>query len=487
MITVLTGITDALVGPAPRIAEVLPSFLEFVGSADAGTVLVGHNVRFDIGFLDAALRAHGHPRLSHRRVDTVALARRLVRDEVPNLKLATLARHLRATTEPCHRALADARATVEVLHALLERAGTFGVFGLDDLIALPTMRMHPSSGKLALTARLPRAPGVYLFRDRADRVLYVGKAANLRSRVRSYFGGDDRRKVPQLLRETERIDHVVCADTLEAEVREVRLIQRHQPRFNRRAKAWRSYAYLELTLTERFPRLAVVREARREGSRYLGPFHSAAAAHAVREAIESAVPLRRCPRRVGRRAVIGSDGAAPCVPAQLGVAACPCSGHTDEGTYAAIVDIVARSLGAEPDLLLRPLEGRMVALAEAERYEEAALARDRLRALVRAFRRTRTVESLRVVPRVEVSTGGCTYEINYGRLALDGDAAAEPPLERGALPPRRDEIDELLVVGRWLARRAGRLRLDDADGTLVSALPMLRDYEPVGGLRSLPA
>jgi DNA polymerase III subunit epsilon len=485
MITVLTGITNALVGPAPGIAEVLPALVEFLGSADAGTVLVGHNGRFDIGFLDAALRAHGYPKLSHRRVDTVALARRLVRDEVPNLKLATLARHLRATTEPCHRALADARATVEVLHALLERAGTFGVLGLDDLLALPSMRMHPSSGKLAMTARLPRSPGVYLFRDRAGRVLYVGKATNLRARVRSYFGSDDRRKVPQLLREAERIDHIVCADALEAEVREVRLIQQYQPRFNRRAKAWRSYAYLKLTLTERFPRLSVVREARRDGSLYLGPLHSAASAHTVREAIESAVPVRRCARRIGRHTEV--EDSTPCVPAQLGVAACPCSGHTPEESYGALVDVVVRGLGGEPELLLDPLERRMVALGDAERFEEAALARDRLRVLVRALRRRRMVESLRTATRVEVSGGGRTYEVRCGRLMLDGDLEPEPTGACADHPPAREEIDELLIVGRWMASRAGRLRLDAADGTLASPLPPLRDYEPAGGLRPLPA
>jgi DNA polymerase III subunit epsilon len=229
MITVLTGITEAMLLPAPRITEVLPAFLEFAHDA----VIVGHNIRFDCGFLDAALVANGYGRLPHRRVDTVALARRLVRDEVPNLRLHTLARHFRTTVEPVHRAYADAAATAEVLHALLERAAAFGVLGLDDLLALPSMRAHPSAAKLALTATLPRLPGVYLFRDRDGRVLYVGKATNLRARVRSYFSTEDRRKVPQLLRETVRIEHRVCRGPLEAAVRELRLIQRLEPRFNR--------------------------------------------------------------------------------------------------------------------------------------------------------------------------------------------------------------------------------------------------------------
>src|SRR6516164_2559689 len=174
MITVLTGITEAMVVPAPPIDEVLPPLLEFLGPSGE-TVIGGHNVRFDVAFLDAALTARGYPRLAHRRVDTAALARRLVRDEVPNLRLATLARHLRVPSEPVHRALPDARATLEVLHALLERAAGLGVLGLDDLLELPRLGAHPSAAKLALTARLPRGPGVYAFRDRAGRVLYVGK------------------------------------------------------------------------------------------------------------------------------------------------------------------------------------------------------------------------------------------------------------------------------------------------------------------------
>jgi DNA polymerase-3 subunit epsilon len=474
-ITVLTGITEAMVMPAPKIGEVLPALLEFIGPPDT-TILGGHNVRFDVSFLDAALSAHGYERLRHRRVDTIALARRLVRDEVPNLRLGTLARHFRSSTEPVHRALADARATLEVLHALLERAGSLGVLGLDDLLALPTIRAHPSSDKLRLTARLPRRPGVYLFRDRHGRVLYVGKATNLRTRVRSYFSGDDRRKVPQLLRETETIDHVLCAHPAEAAVREIRLIHEHQPRFNRQSKAWRSYSYLKLTLGERFPRLAVVREARDDGSLYLGPLHSSAAAHAVREAVESALPLRRCTRRVSRTAP--SEGA-PCVPAQLGVACCPCSGETSAADYASVVDRVARGLSGEPRLLLDPLEQRMRTLAQTDRYEEAAITRDRLRSLTRALARQRTADALRHAGRLVLDGPDGSLEILHGRLVLPEDLAtllAAPPPGPG--PAGRDQIDELLALARWLTQKAGSLSVRIADGVLASALPALPTYEP---------
>jgi DNA polymerase-3 subunit epsilon len=509
MITVLTGITESMVLPAPRIEEILPPLLEFTRDA----VIVGHNIRFDCSFLDAALVANGYPRLTNRRVDTLALARRLVRDEVPNLRLHTLARHFRTSVEPTHRAYADAAATAEVLHALLERAASYGVLGLDDLLALPKMRAHPSAAKLALTARLPRKPGVYIFRDRDGRVLYVGKATNLRARVRSYFASDDRRKVPQLLRELVTIDHRVCATPFEAEIRELRLIQQLKPRFNRAGKAMRTSAYLKLT-DERFPRLTVTRHPGPDGS-CLGPFHSSSSAHLVREAIESAVPLRRCATRIGRRAAIVSGP--PCVPAQLGVAACPCRGHVDEGTYADHVGTVRRALTNEPGVALQPLEARMHRLAEEERFEEAAATRDRLGALARALQRQRTIAMWRGVRCLVVECDGQRIEIRGGRVRWadeelqlgpaggqpsktrreessdesprrrsnesSDESLSESPGERRTdessdeSPARKSvaegDIAEILLVDRWLSRNAGRVQVHVVDGELMSALPRI--------------
>lgn len=471
MITVLTGITEAMLVPAPRIAEVLPAFLEFARDA----VIVGHNIRFDIGFLDAALAARGYPRLGHQRVDTVALARRLIRDEVPNLRLGTLAHHFRTAVEPVHRAYADAAATAEVLHALLERAASFGVLGLDDLLALPTMRAHPSAAKLALTSKLPRMPGVYLFRDRGGRVLYVGKATNLRARVRSYFSTEDRRKVPQLLRETVRIEHRVCRGPFEAAIRELRLIQQLEPRFNRESKTWRRYSYLKLT-HERFPRLAVSRVARNDGASYLGPFRSSSAAHRAREAIEDAVPIRRCGTKIGRNAVLQCGP--PCVPAQLGVSSCPCRAQIDDESYAGLTEVVRRGLRDEPALLCGPLEARMQHLAQCERYEEAAATRDRLTTLTQALQRQRAMDALRAAERLVIDCDEGQLVLAYGRVVLDDlDLAAVGPPDL-AVPPARAEADELMLVSRWLLH-ARDVRCDDVVGIAATRLPAVASYAPL--------
>ena len=195
-------------------SEVLPTFLEFL----RGAVIVGHNIRFDCGFLDAALGARlpaaREPAGRHGRRSRAASSATTSRTCA-----CTRSPALPHRPEPVHRAYADAAATAEVLHALLERAATFGVLGLDDLVALPKIRVHPSAAKLALTARMPRVPGVYLFRDRAAECSPSARRRTCGPRCARYFAGDDRRKVPQLLRETARIEHRVCAGPLEAAVR----------------------------------------------------------------------------------------------------------------------------------------------------------------------------------------------------------------------------------------------------------------------------
>ncbi len=491
-ITVLTGITTAMVTPAPTIDEVMPNLLEFIGDS----VIVGHNVRFDLSFLQWALAELGYPRLGNRWVDTCGLARRLVRDEVPDCRLSTLADRMRLAHKPTHRAFADALATTDLLHALLERAGTLGVLGLDDLIELPTIRAHPQANKLKLTTRLPRRPGVYLFRGQGGKVLYVGKASNLRSRVRSYFGGDERRKVHQLLRETETIDHIVCSGplesaVLEAAVLEVRLIHHHLPPFNRRSKMWSRYAYLKLTLDERFPRLSVVRTVRPgDGCLYLGPLSSTGAARQVAEAIESAVPIRRCTARPGK-----VRRPAPCTPAQLGVAACPCAGTISETEYAALVERVVRGLTVDPRTLLEPLEARMRDMAAAERFEEAADVRDRAAALARALRRHRRLDSLRQAGRLELEVegdhvvlAGGTLAAGPGMLALVPDGAAPPHDqasagagdEHGGGPLPCHLVDEVACVAAWLDAEGRAATLVSCDGAWASPLPVVPGYEPAG-------
>ena len=291
MITVLTGITDAMVLVAPPISEVLPAFLEFA----RGSVLVAHNAPFDVGFLRAACTLGGYVWPGFETVDTARLARQvLTRDEAADCRLATLARLFRTSTMPCHRALDDARATVDVLHRLIERLAGFGVTSLEEL-RLFSARVTPAQRrKRHLADPMPTAPGVYLFRDGRRHVLYVGKSRNLRSRVRSYFTASEHRsRMAEMVAVTETVEAIECPTLIEAEVRELRLIAEHRPRYNRRSRFPERAVYLKLTV-EPFPRLSQVRRIRNDGAQYLGPFASTTQAELAAAAIHEAFPLRQC-------------------------------------------------------------------------------------------------------------------------------------------------------------------------------------------------
>ena len=197
--------------------------------------------------------------------------------------------------------------------------------------------------------------------------------------MRSYFSSDDRRKVGQLLRETQQIDHIPCTGALDAAVLELRLIHRLQPRFNRQGKQWGKYSYVKLTLNERFPRLAVARTARADGARYIGPLPSAAAAKRVIEAIETAMPLRRC-STLARHVRAHRARARPRSSACRRVRARARSPKLPTGS---IVERTVSGITTEPDVLLEPLRQQMISLADAERFEEAADVRDRAEALRR--------------------------------------------------------------------------------------------------------
>ncbi len=467
-VAMLTGLTDAIVHRAPPVDAVLPTFLEFIG----GAVIVGHNVRFDHSFLQAAIHRYGGPLLGNQRLDTLALARRLLADEVPRFALGELATRLRLPHQPSHRALDDAWATVDLLHVLIERASSWGVTGLDDLVALPKIAGHPQWRKLSLTTSLPRKPGVYRFLDSSGRVLYVGKATDLRSRVRSYFSSDQRRKVAQLLRETADISIEVTESTLEAEILELRAILAEQPRFNRRGKRSTKPCWVQLTTSERFPRLSITSTAPRSAIA-VGPLTSRKQAALVVEAIHSAIPLRRCTTRVSRTASV--DGGAACSPFQLGTAACPCDGATSEADYAAIVDLAARAMSGNFDLVFEPLEAKMRQLADAERFEEAADHRNRAAALTAAIVRQRRAALFDRVDRLTIETGdGVTIELGAG----EPDSVDDGRLFATARwRVDRESLDEVLCAASWLERNASTVRVIRADGELATPYPPLPSFQ----------
>lgn len=415
-ISALTGITDSMVSGHPGIDSVLPAFLEFA----AGTVLVAHNAAFDVGFLRHFAAEQGRPWPAFEILDTVKLARRLVtRDEAPNCKLSTLAQLFGASTTPNHRALADARATVDVLHALIARVGGQEVHTLEELRSWSSKVSVAQRRKRHLADNLPSGPGVYLFLDATDRVLYIGTSKSVRQRVRTYFtASETRSRMGEMVAAADRVHAVECATRLEAQVRELRLIGQHKPPYNRRSKFPEKAWFLKLTPGP-WPRLSLVRRRTSDGCDYLGPMSSRKVAERCMEALLEAFPLRQCTQRLPER-----PSGAPCVLAELGRCLSPCDGSVDAETYDRVVEGVRTTFASDPAPVVEAARNRMSCFAEDERFEEARQHRDRLATFLTAVNRSQRLGALSRCPEVVAARREdgrwSVHAVRHGRLVASG-------------------------------------------------------------------
>jgi DNA polymerase III subunit epsilon len=471
----LTGITTAMVCDAPTIDAVLPMFLEFARDA----VLVAHNAGFDIGFLRAAAQRCDIAWPRPQVLCTVRLARRVLsREEAPSVRLAALARLFAVAAQPTHRALDDARATVDVLHALIERVGNQGVHTYADLRSYLPDVTPAQRRKKVLADPLPHRPGVYLFRGPAGEVLYVGTAVDLRRRVGQYFtGADPRGRMKEMVALASAVDHVECAHPLEAGVRELRMLAAHAPPYNRRSRFPQRWWWLSLT-DEAFPRLSAVRAPRHD--RVVGPFRSRTGAADTAAQLARFTGLRTCTARLGRSALHG-----PACP-QVEVSPCPAARDATATEYAAAVARVAALIDGLDNGALAAAVQQVGALAEQRFFESAARLRDRTATTIETLWRGQRLRALAALPELIAAKpdgpdGQGGYQlvvIRYGQLAAAGTAKRGVPpmpvidaIHAGAqailqtkAPLGGALVEETALIARWLAGPGVRIvRVAGAD------------------------
>ena len=517
-ITVLTGITNAMVAGAPPVGEALSAFLAWARLDGESTVLVAHNARFDVGHLRGAARALGLGWSEPTVLDTLGLARRAwSRADVPDHKLGTLAALVGSPIRPAHRALGDARATVDVLHAALEVLAPLGVTHLEDLATAADPVPARRRAKSRLADGLPSSPGVYQFLSAAGQVLYVGSAVDLRRRVRSYFTAAEKRsRIANMLDTTVQVRAIPTPTEIEARVRELRLIAELDPPVNRRSRSPRSRPWLRPVGGPR-PRLAattVLTVAQADGA--VGPFPSRAALAQARRAVESALGMHPWDDPGVRTA--GPDGAgipdgdaAAAGPGDAGASAGAVTGATagisdGAGTPdgdAAVeaptgAEAVRLALSGRVDLVALPLLERISALAAVERFEEAGMWTARLRSLLLAACRAEKARPLLACPHLIAARrrpggGWELVAVRWGRLA--GSAITPPGADpRPAVkalrataevvaPPSRvgaaAGVEETLLLADW-ALDAGA-RIVEVDGGKEGAARVLERLSwPVG-------
>jgi DNA polymerase III epsilon subunit family exonuclease len=287
LITGITGITREMVEGAPTIDEVLPRFVEF----SAGSVLVAHNARFDLAFLDYELGILTRETFPRPALDTLRLARRLM----PHTRcsLGVLADRLSLPTTPRHRALPDAMATGELLLVLLSRLQEQNVTTLEEVARICEPEARRNYHKIVLTERLPTTPGVYIMRDEQGGTLYVGKAENLRRRTRDHFLQRQAYGATQALELLATIEAIETGSEFAALLLESRLIRAQGPPCNRHGTRVSSYHYVKLT-GDLFPRLYATPNLRDDGSLYAGPFRKASFAKRFADTLNAVFPLRTC-------------------------------------------------------------------------------------------------------------------------------------------------------------------------------------------------
>jgi len=348
----------------------------------------------------------------------------------------------------------------------------------------------------ATVRNLPALPGCYLFYDRRGEVIYVGKAVNLRSRVRSYFSPNTwvaAPKTARLVKEIARIEVVVRGNELEALIQEAELIKTHRPRYNIRLKDDKRYPYLKVTWQDDFPTVMVTRRIERDGARYYGPYSSAKAVYATRDALRKMFPFLSCDR-----VITGHDTRA-CLYYDIKLCSGPCIGAINRDEYRANIQRLCDFLEGKSDQVIADVRARMEAAARALQFERAAEYRDQLRALEHVAEKQRVISStggdqdVIAFARDEGETCVQVLFIRGGKLlgqeyfVLDGaegeddQAVLDAFLKRfydeaAYVPPEvllPAQVEEAHIIERWLRQKRGtavqiRPPQGEADSSLIA-------------------
>jgi DNA polymerase III subunit epsilon len=481
-ISQFTGITNEMVRGAPQASKILPELQQFIGRRP----VVGHNVGFDLGFLNyEAERCNWY--FPTDGIDTIAMSRRFL----PGLrrpKLDVLAARLGVNVRERHRALGDAQTTADVFRLLLTKAQAEGCATLADLFAAlynrddkaPRHRMIAQArptGSMYLNPAwrhdFPDKPGVYLMHDETGKVIYVGKAKCLKDRLASYYNHPlgYTRKMDGLLQSVKSIETRVLGSELEALLVESRLIKELQPRYNVQLRNYELYPFIKIDINSPYPRVFATRSVNADGARYFGPFNSRRAVDTTIEVIQKIFSIRTCTRALPPQAK-PSD---PCLRLHLGRCPAPCRGNVAIADYRKIVDEVVDFLENSREDMLDKLRDRMWRAAERDDFEKAAALRDAIRhadqVLLGQQLITGAVEAnnlLIIYPSSEAEHVEI-FLVRHGRLIeqrrVSGDtltigSTVDELLRRaiwlGPVPKRvgKAEVDQINIIARWVHRHS---------------------------------
>ncbi len=225
--------------------------------------------------------------------------------------------------------------------------------------------------------KLPTSPGVYMHRDRLGEIIYVGKAVNLRNRVRQYFRLNSQAdpKVRAMVSNIAEFEYIRCATEMEALILECNLIKKHMPKYNILLKDDKTYPYIEVTVSEEYPRVIRTRRIARDGNRYFGPYSDSGAVWSILKMIDELYPLKKCATQKFR------DGVRPCLNYHIGKCKGVCTGHVNQEEYSRMIDEIVDILNGHDADIIKRLEAKMYEESDNLNFEEAAKYRDYINSL----------------------------------------------------------------------------------------------------------
>ena len=325
-------------------------------------------------------------------------------------------------------------------------------------------------------ANIPEEPGVYLMKDNAGKIIYVGKAKILKNRVRQYFQSQERHspKVRAMVANIADFEYILTDSELEALILECNLIKKYRPRYNISLKDDKSYPYLKVTMQEDFPRLHMTRRLSRDGAKYYGPYADAGAMYETMKLLKTMFPLRTCRKMNPDR---------PCLNYHIKRCLAPCAGYVSKEEYGKMIKSVCMVLDGRTTELERDLKQRMQEAAEEYAFEEAARLRDQLQAVERLNESQKAVTNnggdMDVIGFAQDMTGNCLqiFFVRKGKLIgrdnfflQDGGEAPQEVLTaflkqyyneatfipREIVLPQLPEVEEQQVIELWLRQKAER-------------------------------
>lgn len=475
-ISKMTGISNELAASAPESREIIPQVHEILNTPNA--IFVAHNAGFDWSFVKAALEREWINVPNMKQLCTLKLSRRLV-DKNIRKNLGDLSKYFNINITNRHRALGDAKATALLLIEMLEIAKKhYNINSISELLKLQNKQIRsfktaPESKDIVETklSELPESSGVYYFKDKTDRIIYVGKAKSLKNRVRTYFHNNSHssHKIAKLIKRIHSIEWVEKDSELEALIFEAKEIRRLMPEFNSQGKRDKHYSFVKITNHE-FPKVELSNDTLDKDADYFGPIRFSRLVEEISRILHKNFKIRLCEDN----RLISQKGK-PCLYYHIDRCSAPCAGLIEPKDYAKEIEKVKHYLGSFSTGLIKDLETEMFHHSDELDFESAAFVRDKISEIVRLIdlqtESPSTIKNFNLVSLVPSSKreklidvylirhGKLLKQITIGRKAnLDNllSSVSEIFFNGTITHDIMDNVDvnEMRIISSWLFRRS---------------------------------